>query len=695
MKALAFDTETHTFRPGCMAPRLVCVTWQRPGVDAKIDIAANMKPRVQDWLLDDELILVGHNVPYDLAVFGAYWPEFIPLIFRKFDRLLVTDTWVRQHLIDIATGKIKGWLVNGVWTKPKYSLLDLTGRLLSKTIFGKDSWRMLYGDFDGVPIDQWPARAVEVRARELEACVTKTTELLARRAAETNKTIRTELDKELAKVDKSKTEWLAATPESSIEYPLDDARNTLAVYQKQEEHRKWLGPEFVHTRDSWWLHLTAAWGLRTDREGVTRFREQTLADLDTLERELMIAGLVRDDKERSRDTKAAKDLMVKVMGELGKKPRETATGGISLDADACAASEDETLKDYSRLSTLKSMLAKDVPMLEGGLDVPVHTRFGLAASLRSTSFGPNIQNLRNPKIDDPGDWIPVRECFVPRPGKVFLDLDFPGLELHTLAQACMKLFGYSKLAEIINNGQDAHLVVAAAFAGISYEKAAELYAAEENAPKGTPKPISGKRKAAKPFNFGGAGGMGAKKFVVAARKSYGVVFTEAEVKANKKLWLQALPEVQALFDHVAKLTDNELGETFIDALFPEFGEAPRGRVGYCDGCNTYFQRLGAMIAKRAGWLISRECYAVEDSPLFDARIVNFVHDEYILEVDEARGDAAGRRVAELMAIGANRFFPDVPYKPEEIKPVMMRRWSKDATTVRDASGKLIVWERAA
>jgi len=122
-------------------------------------------------------------------------------------------------------------------------------------------------------------------------------------------------------------------------------------------------------------------------------------------------------------------------------------------------------------------------------------------------------------------------------------------------------------------------------------------------------------------------------------------------------------------------------------------------VGYCDGCNSYFQGLAADGAKAAMWRIAQECYlgfgdawprdGRAPSPLFGARVVAFIHDEFLLEVrDDANAGAAGDRLAEVMVAGMKRYIPDVPIKAE---PVLMGRWLKGAKTTRDATGKLIPW----
>jgi hypothetical protein len=248
-------------------------------------------------------------------------------------------------------------------------------------------------------------------------------------------------------------------PEGARTYPLEDARATLEVFLAQQVHADYMPDEYRQSRAAWALHLCSVWGLRTDRVGVEKLEAETLASLAKIEDDLKAAGLVRSDG--SRNTKLAQKLIVEVCDEQGITLRLTEGGAPSLDADACEASGDETLKAYAELTSLKTVLNKDIPVLKAGSTYPVHTSYGMAASARVTSARPNVQNPRR--------LVGIREAFIPRAGKVFAQADFSALELHTLAQFCIRLCGYSELAIALNKGRDPHTEVAVAILGISYE----------------------------------------------------------------------------------------------------------------------------------------------------------------------------------------------------------------------------------
>ncbi|MHB8387576.1 MAG: DNA polymerase [Acidiferrobacteraceae bacterium] len=272
----------------------------------------------------------------------------------------------------------------------------------------------------------------------------------------------------------------------------------------------------------------------------------------------------------------------------------------------------------------------------------------------------------------------IRECFIPRPGKVFAQADFSGLELHTLAQVCVTKFGQSHLAQVLNAGLDPHTAFAADILGISYEAAVARKKAGDEA-------VDNARQTAKVANFGFPGGLGAEKLCLFARKTYGVHLTEERAKELKDAWLGRWPEMRLFFQHVGELVDEDTGEALVKQIF---SDRLRGGCHYTAACNTYFQGLGADAAKRAAYLVSRACYSQPDSVLYGSRPVNFVHDEVILETDDVPGaHEVAMELGRIMVQGANEFLPDVPAR---VEPLLARCWSKKAKPVY-VEGRLVPW----
>jgi DNA polymerase I len=671
MNILVLDTETCLFRPGVMAPEIVCISYQRPGFEPGLVHQADpgALELVETSLRDSRVLLVGHHMAFDMAVLCAKWPHLLPLVFKAYDEDRIACTKIRQQLLDIAAGEFRGRkqvfekeieveiteddedaeegevgtivkkLVRGArWIPHNYELNDLIWRAAGRRL-EKDEWRLRYSEFLEVPITKWP--------------------------------------------------------EGAQKYPKEDARATLDVFLVQEQHVEHIPDQFRQARAAWALHLTSVWGIRTRAAGVDALERETIEALQGVKETLQDAGLVRrgGKKDGTRDTKAAKARMVRVCTEQGKEVRMTAPtkrfphGSVSLDSDACEASGDSLLEDYAEITFLSNTLSRDVEMLRAGVDFPVHTSFGMAASGRSTSAKPNVQNpKRRNEVYRDGKLkytLPdVRECFVPRPYKIFAQADFSGLELHTLAQTCISLFGYSELGKVLNAGLDPHSDFACQILGISYEEGMKRKKAGD-------KEFDNARQTSKVANFGYPGGLGAESLCFFARKSYNVYLTEEQAKVLKQVWLQRWPEMKDFFNHCGTLA-GDAGDGLMRQLF---SDRWRGGCHYTALCNSWFQGLGADAAKRALYLVQRACYAESGSILYGSRPVNFVHDEIIMEVDDdERAHDKAIELGRLMIVGGTEFLPDVPPR---IEPLLSRCWSKKSKPVFDGQKRLVAWSPAA
>jgi DNA polymerase-1 len=533
----------------------------------------------------------------------------------------------------------------------KYDLGALARRRAKFEVDKDDPWRLRYGELADVPLDLWP-------------------------------------------------------PDARL-YAERDAVATLLVYEGQEalvgqlKEGPWLFVDQTpQVRAAWWLHQTSVHGIATSADAVDRLRVAAEQEIGFLEGVLTENGLVVDGH---RKMKAVQDA-VREAYELAGLPVRMTDGGkkgipaVCTDRDACLESGDQLLEAYVDYSSAKKTLSTECK----AYSVPiVHTRFeSLAATGRTTSSGPNIQNVRwnfrdlcsscgsshsaagvclrcgGPAITPPG----VRECFVPRPGMIFASADYDGLELRTLAQVCLRLLGHSRLAEVLNAGQDPHLMVASQILGRPYESLDKHDPTTKLA-----------RQTGKVANFGFPGGLGVKKFVLFARMSYKVRLTELDARRLKEQWLATFPEFREYFEYVNGLRQDD-GTYAVDHLFS--GRLRTG-VPFTVACNSFFQGLGADATKAAGYLISRACYYDRISPLYGCRIVNYIHDEFILEVpDDApeyvRADAAARELSRLMVLGAAPFLPDVP---ATAPPQLMVRWEKKAEAVFGPNGLLMPYGR--
>lgn len=692
---VAWDTETDLFGPGRRAPPLACVSVKYVRGEHLFHWT-EAEAFFDEVLSNDNYVHIGHNIAYDFAVIAANFPRYIPAIFRAYDEGRVRDTLIRQKLLDIAVGCYRGYLEEQrekgekpYWVKYNYDLDSVYCRHTGKRL-DKDTWRKKYGQLRKLPLHDWPAGA--------------------RR------------------------------------YPLDDARATWDVFFAQDEYNQravqelrehiprivdpdLLGDEASQCRHAFWIQLMHVWGIRTRPDKVRKLKKEAEAVYAEVLKSLQQVALCpvcssmlsneycdahggapwfvkevkkgkkkkkgkKEKKEKEvqiqarydepltlvrkngvRDTKAAKRRMIWAMGSPDKC-RRTKKGGIQLDKDACAASQDPLLSEYSEISQLQTVINKDLKFLMKGRYLPIHSSFNtLLATGRTSSSKPNIQNIRTL----PG----IRECFVPRKGKVFLDADYDGLELRTLAQVCLKVVGFSKLVEVLLHPtkNDPHLMFAMQVLGISYEEALRRYEAGDNV-------VYKARQTGKVVNFGFPGGLGYEALVIFAWKLYGVKITVEDAKRLKRQWMRLYPEMEKYFAYINRLcSEDPISNTAVVQQL--FVKRIRGGIRYTVACNGFFQGLGSDATKDAGWLITKACYLDTKSPLYGCRIVNYIHDQFLVEADEEIAHEACMELKRLMILGASPYLPDVP--PTVKKPVVARCWSKKASQVWE-NDRLVPWE---
>lgn len=706
---IALDTETELIRPGLLAPPMACVSWCQP---AAVDypgiyhVTQSEQP-IRKWLESDTIITT-LNGPYDMAVICAQHRKLMPAVFDAYDADHIRDIRDQQRLIDIANGELGGsWLRANAdapykYVKYKYSLKELTRRHFGEVMDkGEDTWRLRYGELISVPLERWPREAVD--------------------------------------------------------YATLDARNTLRVDLLQHhQYGELLGDAYCQARANFALHLMSCRGIRTDAESCAWLVRECEQEIERCRALCEEKGLLkRTKKGLSKNLKAAREyLMLRALELSGfgidalsqltraikdadrKRQRRngepiekhvdvqlghdaynalllepgppeirlriklTATGEVSLDADACKDSGDPVLRAYA-VYTSAASLRKKVWRMGLGARVPLQTRYEVLLETGRTSssapgyplIGDNFQNFRRKALtieayDDAGQRVTAldhelpgqRECIRARDGYVFCSVDLDNAEMRAMAQICLWIVGHSRLAEVLNDGKDCHSALAAArlmAAPMSYSEFATLLAAKDKAAKNA-------RQFAKIPNFALLGGARGLTMIPYAKQS-GIILTPTQAYDLEEAFHSEWDEVAPYHKWIR---DNMRGGV-VD--FTQFVSGrKRGSCRYTAACNTGFQGLVADAAKAALLPLARAAYVDESSPFFGSYPVLFIHDEVIAELPEDRDiDAAAHTMRDIMLEACAPYFPDVPMSAT---PALMHRIYKDAVKVTDRNGRIIVWE---
>jgi DNA polymerase I-like protein with 3'-5' exonuclease and polymerase domains len=635
----AFDTETRLIAPETPWPEVVCLQVATdptaPALVARADGPGEVEALWNAALDDDSLDLVAHQSDYDLGVLSELDPGTIPKIFRALDQDRIKDTKLLEQLKSIEDGSFqRRRSYNGGFSLATL-VRDRLGIQLDK---GEDGWRLRYAELIDIPSWQWPERA---RA-----------------------------------------------------YALQDASQTLAVYQQQTS-RGYQPPDLgLQVQSQWALSLMKRHGVEIDVRALDAFELQILERMETIQAQLVASGLVRDDKKRSRDMKLIREKIADAYRSAGVEPPRTdpsdkhPEGQIQTGADALEPIEgiDDDLDLLTGYLKDEKVLSTFVKALRIGEQHLIHAAWNvLVESGRTSCAAPNWQNP--PRAEG------VRECVRARKGRVFVLADYEVAELRALAQVCFTWFGESKLREAFCAGRDPHWELAAAIKGVSYE---EMMARKKSKDPTIVGLVDGKeatiaemaaqdRQFAKIPNFGFPGGLGARSFQSYA-KGYGYKIDEAKAKHLRDQWLEQWPEMRQYFGVIASITA-EGGPKAIT----QFGSnRVRGGMRYTQAANTPFQGYVADVAKRAHYLITRACYVRGfDDRLYGARPLFFIHDEIITECDEGAEHDVAQAKKEIMEAVQAEWMPDVP-PAVEVKA--SRVWAKKAKPVIGPDDRLTVWE---
>lgn len=706
----ALDLETALIQPGLLAPEPVVGSMATCGTSGEISGRLVPLDEVRrDWpeIIDRAECIVGANIAFDFGVLAAHGIVPIASILRAYDEGRVWDIQIAQALHGIAGGhlfkdpKTFAPLSHKGGGRARYSLDTCV-----KLVLGRDNakendyWRERYAILAKVPIEDWP--------------------------------------------------------EDARQYPVDDSCNTLEVMLAQAGIVPRTAGAFVGSqpfdnlhdcarqcRKAFALHLGAVWGIRTDPDAVERLAGEIEVEFAEAVRAGQAAGFLRADG--TEDQAAVKRAVVDAFGGgfapkcaacagTGKVPSEktglpvgcrecdatgvslgdttvplTDTGRVSTSRDTLAESGDDVLERYGHLSEIEKRRSTYLPTLRAAARFPFTPRPNPLVETGRTSYDGIMQTL--PRTGG------LRECFTARPGYVFSSSDYPALELCSLAQVHVDLFGRSSIAETINDTGDPgqlHTALAARMLGTDLADLKARVKAKD------PEAVAF-RQAAKAGNFGFPGGMGATTFVLTKRKRiegetkspdgavtyaglrFCILMTGAHrcgvekittykdrpvppvcaacVKCAEDLrdqWFRQWPEMRPYFKLVSDIADTGT-MTQLRSL------RVRGGVDFTNTANGFFQGLAADGAGDALWHVVRECYDPA-SALFGSRVPFFAHDEIFAEHPEHLAHLAAPRIAEIMRDRMQAWLPDV--RIPALEPALMRRWNKGAVAVFE-NGRLV------
>ena len=251
----------------------------------------------------------------------------------------------------------------------------------------------------------------------------------------------------------------------------------------------------------------------------------------------------------------------------------------------------------------------------------------------------------NPNIQQVPHAPEYRRCFTGNPaGRKLVIADYSQIELRILAE----FSNDHGFIEAFNSGADLHRVTAAQVFSVSLDQVTK-----------------DQRDFAKRLNFGVVYGIGAQRFSMMT----GLSVTEAEDVLRR--YFATYRKLDAyLRESASRAVSDKQARTASGRLVKfNFDAADRQQVSMTqrNGKNAPIQGTSADILKRALRLLNDELRNTS------ARIVNIIHDEIVVEVDDDEAAAVAHTVERAMCAAGEEYLQTVPVK---VETQIAGEWSK-------------------
>lgn len=637
------DDGSHRIQP------VTCFSWALE--DGRRGLGRPFDPGVKSLIAEvlEHHVVGGVSIGTEMAGICLEYPELIPMVWQAYAEDRVRDLKCEGKLLDIADDSLN-FVAGAADPKAPYGLATLAHRYAGITLRpDKNDIRRAYtAELRATPISEW------------------------------SEALRT--------------------------YPVEDADAGLALMQRMPDSGE---DKFRQAHGAWCALLMTNWGVRTDLARVARLKAR-LSKAWTGHKDVLLgAGFIRTDKAKGfvRNEKIMREYVGQFPGAQRTPPSKThPTGQWSLNGvvleEMSLLTGNASLLAYAKYASLNKRLTTEMPVLEMG---EIHAFYnslvntGRMACGAEDSDDDSSTNLTN--LPRKGG---IRECYVPRPGKVYFDADVDGLEAVTGAQACLQLVGASTLADILlaRPREDYHLHTTATFLDVPYADAVKRYKGHKLWKNGNGGAEDGwvdvMRQFAKIKNYGMQGGMGIptswmhtqKELKKDGKWDLAKIATKDFVADKWAKWRARYPEWPAYFDFNASVLGRD-GQAQIPQLFSNRVRGISGGNAYTTLNNTWFQGLGADATKDWLFHVMRECYdPSRASVLLGSRVCIYAHDSITGECDPEAGHDCATRVGQILSEVSPRWCPDIPLTTT---PCVTMAFSKDAEAVYDDNKRLVPW----
>lgn len=697
MKYVFFDVETHPVTDFDKAPKIVCIQIIYDQGEATIIPRHRADVYLKNLLAMKDLIWVNVSIRFDFACTMREWPEFTSEIFKLYEEQRVIDLAIYEKQIMLANhGYVASReLPSGKTERLLYNLGAIAYRRLGITLKGKDeedSWRTNFSTLDGWEVKDYPPEASEYALDDVRI-----------------------LPSILASQMQENVDFCAAPLSAAADFALYLMTCQGVDIDPEERARvqAWVDSELTEER----LEPLYESGILRRPEPSKPYANQAKRLKEILEQPVIVTGntviernieyfksqgIKFTEPKPASINKAILQQIITEVATANEIPiRMTDGGKDGLNPQVSTSDEfmqeiehlDQRLAAYAHRQRLGKIVSTELPRIAGAR---VHPNYDvLKETGRTSSWDPNIQNV------DPR----VRGCYIPPPGWVILSVDYAAIELVTLAQKLLQLFGKSTLAELINNGIDPHAYLGgrlaweldrdgfqnALVASLVRSEPMELYENFKLLKKGSEKQqeyYSHWRTLAKPTGLGYPGGLGPDTFITFAKATYGVIVTREQAEQLRNIWFDTYPEMREYFNWVNR--ECSTGED--DYFYYSPVGMLRNHCSYCACANgAALQTPAAEGGKLALWEVVKRCFDPEAAHmLYGCKPWGWIHDQILLCIPEDEWMHERAEEVQRIMVGCMKLIiPDVAVRTEA---TLTRRWNKFAKPVFDSNGRLTIWE---
>jgi len=447
------------------------------------------------------------------------------------------------------------------------------------------------------------------------------------RAASLHAIVKTYLGKELPK-EEQKSDWSGELSQSQLMYAANDAAVLLPlrdVLKKQLKQAKLVEVAKLEFDCIPALVETELAGILLDQRQWESYCQ--IIDQSIDKHQAILIDRFKDFKTGKGDPinlKSTQQLQ-EALAEIGIKVNSTSKDTLAPLVDYPVVAE---LLAYKKWQSQKSKYGNKISQAVNPVTGRIH------ADYQQLGADTGRLSCSNPPLQQIPKSVEVRQCFIPEPNCKFIIADYSQIELRVAAQ----ISGDKRMIQAYQDGEDLHKLTAS----LVTETPLEEVTAEE-------------RQKAKAINFGLLFAMGAKGLKTYAKNTFGVDMSSKEASGFKEKFFRS-------YSGFAKWyrgnQDNKTRE--LRTLSGRRRTYNGSKAPLTEALNTPIQGTAADVAKTA---FARLPDALQGK---QARIVGFIHDEFIVESPEENAEAVQAIVVRTMEEAGQRYLTDVPAVVEAV-----------------------------